>query len=97
MEDFDKEKQLMKLRRDNLKNSMVEEQKMAHFNRMKILTHWRKIMRVAKTEQLKKEIQIYQQNHDREVDAKDAILQMLDRDLDEAEEQYIIHAHFNCN
>ena len=31
---------------------MVEEQKMAHFNRMKILTHWRKIMRVAKTEQL---------------------------------------------
>lgn len=37
---------------------------------------------------MKKEIQIYQQNHDREVDAKDAILQMLDRDLDEAEEQY---------
>ena len=78
----------MKMRRDNLKNAMFEEQKMAHFNRMKILTHWRKIMRVAKTEQLKKEIQIYQQNHDREVDAKDAILQMLDRDLDEAEEQY---------
>ena len=61
---------------------------MAHFNRMKILTHWRKIMRVAKTEQLKKEMQIYQQNHDREVDAKDAILQMIDRDLDEAEEQH---------
>lgn len=61
---------------------------MAHFNRMKILTHWRKLLRLAKTEQLKKEIQIYQQNHDREVDAKDAILQMLDRDLDEAEEQY---------
>lgn len=61
---------------------------MAHFNRMKILTHWRKVLRLAKTEQLKKDIQIYQQNHDREVDAKDAILQMLDRDLDEAEEQY---------
>jgi hypothetical protein len=74
MEDLDKEQLLMKLRRENLKNSMMEEYKMAHFNRMKILTHWRKIMRVAKTEQLKKEIQIYQQNHDREVDAKDAIL-----------------------
>jgi len=61
---------------------------MAHFNRMKILTHWRKLLRLAKTETLKKEIQIYQQNHDREVDAKDAILQMFDRDLDEAEEQY---------
>lgn len=88
MEDLDKEQAQMKMRRDYLKNAMYEEQKMAHFNRMKILTHWRKIMRVAKTEQLKKEIQIYQQNHDREVDAKDAILQMLDRDLDEAEEQY---------
>ena len=67
---------------------MVEEQKLAHLNRMKILTHWRKVLRLAKTEHLKKIIQIYQQNHDREVDAKDAILQMYDRDLDEAEEQY---------
>ena len=88
VEDLEKEQKLLKMRKDHLKNSMIEEQKMAHFNRMKILTHWRKLLRLAKTEQLKKEIQIYQQNHDREVDAKDAILQMLDRDLDEAEEQY---------
>lgn len=74
MEDIDKEQQLMKMKRETLKNMQVEEQKTAHFNRMKILTHWRKIMRVAKTESLKKEIQVYQQNHDREVDAKDAIL-----------------------
>lgn len=59
MEDLDKEQQLMKMRRDTLKNAMYEEQKMAHFNRMKLLTHWRKMMRVAKTEQLKKDIQIY--------------------------------------
>jgi hypothetical protein len=87
-EDLLKEQQLMNMRRENLKTQMIEEQKMAHFNRMKILTHWRKVLRLAKTEQLKKDIQIFQQNHDREVDAKDAILQMLDRDLDEAEEQY---------
>ena len=88
MEDLDKETKLMKMRRETLRTSMIEEQKMAHFNRMKAMTHWRKVLRLAKTEQLKKEIQIFQQNHDREVDAKDAILQMLDRDLDEAEEQY---------
>lgn len=87
-EDVDKEQKRIKMRKETLKNQMIEEQKMAHFNRMKILTHWRKLLRLAKTEQLKKEIQIYQQNHDREVDAKDAILQMLDRDLDEAEEQF---------
>ena len=87
-EDLEKEQQMMRMRRDNLKTQMVEEQRLSHLNRMKILTQWRKWLRLSKTETLKKQIQIYQQNHDREVDAKDAILQMLDRDLDEAEEQY---------
>ena len=64
----------MKAKRDNLKSQMIEEQKLAHLNIMKVLTHWRKVLRLANTEQLKKEIQIFQQNHDREVDAKDAIL-----------------------
>lgn len=86
--DFSKEMHLQQIRRDNLKNMMQEEMRMAHLNRMKILNWYRKVLRLTKTEQLKKDIQIYQQNHDREVDAKDAILQMLDRDLDEAEEQY---------
>lgn len=88
VEELEQEQLKVKQRKEFLKNAMIEEQKMAHYNRMKMLTHWRKLLRLAKTEQLKKEIQIYQQNHDREVDAKDAILQMLDRDLDEAEEQF---------
>jgi hypothetical protein len=88
IEDLEKEQLILKMKRDTLKEQQIEEEKMAHFNRMKILTHWRRIMRVAKTESLKKDIQVYQQNHDREVDAKDAILQMLDRDLEEADEQY---------
>merc|ERR1719387_3099214 len=45
-------------------------------------------MRSAKTKQLKKQVEIISQNHERDVDRKDAILQMLDRDLDEAEEQH---------
>jgi hypothetical protein len=44
-------------------------------------------MRLAKTESLKKDVEIISQNHERDVDRKDAILQMLDRDLEEAEEQ----------
>ena len=43
------------------------------------MTHWRKIMRLAKTEAMKKEIKFFQQNHDREMDAKDAIIVMLDK------------------
>ena len=45
-------------------------------------------MRLAKTESLKKDIEIISQNHERDVDRKDAILQMMDRDLEEAEDQY---------
>lgn len=74
VDDLEREAKILKDRKTYLKTAMIEEQKMAHFNRMKILTHWRKLLRLAKTEQLKKEIQIYQQNHDREVDAKDAIM-----------------------
>ena len=55
-DDLDKEQQMMRVRRDNLKTLMVEEQKLSHLNRMKILTHWRKVLRLAKTEQLKKQI-----------------------------------------
>ena len=86
--DVNEEMQRIRTQRQTLKENMQAEQSMAHFNRMKILTYWRKVLRLAKTEQLKKDIQIYQQNHDREIDAKEAMVQMYDRDLDEAEEQY---------
>ena len=36
---------------------MVEEQRLSHLNRMKILTQWRKWLRLSKTETLKKQIQ----------------------------------------
>lgn len=71
-----------------LKLRMEEEAKISKINNLKIINQWRKIMRLAKTEALKKDIEILSQNHERDVDRKDAILQMLDRDLEEAEDQY---------
>lgn len=41
-------------------------------------------------ESLRKDVEIISQSHERDVDRKEAMLQMLDRDLDEAEEQYQI-------
>ena len=55
---------------------------------MKIHNQWLKIMRLAKVESLRKEIEILSQSHEREVDRKDAVIQMLDKDLEDAEEQY---------
>merc|ERR1711990_1155024 len=65
-----------------------QEQKNSRMNRLKIQNQWRKIMRLAKVESLQKDIEILSQNHERDVDRKDAIIQMLDRDLEEAEEQH---------
>lgn len=67
---------------------MEDESKNSKMNKLKIVNQWRKIMRLAKAESLKKDIEILSQNHERDVDRKDAILQMLDRDLEEAEDQY---------
>ena len=74
--------------RTYLTNGLAEEEKFAKLNLAKIQNQWRKLMRLAKVESLRKDLEIMSQNHEREVDMKDAIIQMLDRDLDEAEEQY---------
>jgi dynein regulatory complex subunit 2 len=77
----------MKARR-RLKSELEREATFSSTNRLMIQNQWRKIMRLAKVESLRKEIEIMSQNHERDVDRKDAVIQMLDRDLEEAEEQY---------
>eukprot|EP01038_Epipyxis_sp_PR26KG_P008264 gene8264-11184_t len=76
------------LAKAELRRRMEDEAKISKVNSLKIMNQWRKIMRLAKAEALKKDIEIQSQNHERDVDRKDAILQMLDRDLEEAEDQY---------
>lgn len=71
-----------------LTRRIQEESENTKLNSLKIQNQWRKIMRLAKTEALKKDVEILSQNHERDVDRKDAILQMLDRDLEESEDQY---------
>ncbi len=77
-----------KVKRDELKKRVQKEQKIVNYNQKKLLTYWRKIMRIAKTEQLKNDIDIYSQNNQRELDSKEAFIQMLDKNIDEAEDQY---------
>jgi len=75
-------------RRDELKKARDAEERYSRLNRFKIMNQWRKLMRLVKVEDLRKEIEIISQNHEREVDRKDAIIQVLDRDLEDSEEQY---------
>ena len=71
-----------------LKQRQEREERYTAVNQVKIHNQWRKVMRLAKVDELRREVQIISQNHEREVDRKDSIIQMLDRDLEDAEEQY---------
>ena len=64
------------LSRVALRQKQVREQECARINSMKIHNQWRKIMRVAKVEELRGEVEILSQNHEREVDRKDALVQV---------------------
>lgn len=75
-------------RKHELKQYQADEERYSRINRHKVQNQWRKLMRIAKVEELIKEVEILSQNHEREVDRKDAIIQMLDRDLEEADEQH---------
>ncbi|CAE7777328.1 DRC2 [Symbiodinium sp. KB8] len=68
---------------------------MTKINKAKVENAWLRIMRMAKVETLRREIEIISQNHERDVDRRDALLQMLDRDLEEAEDQFqhALHDH----
>lgn len=58
---------------------MEEEARISKVNGLKILNQWRKLMRIAKTESLKNDVEILSKSHERDVSRKDAILHMLDR------------------
>ena len=77
-------------RRNNLKKKYEEEIEHSKINRMKLMNDWRVIMRIAKIDEIRKYLNLFMQIFERDLDDKDAILQMLDRDISEAEDHYNI-------
>lgn len=67
---------MQELSRVALRQKQLREQECAHINSMKIHNQWRKIMRVSKVDELRGEVEILSQNHEREVDRKDALVQV---------------------
>lgn len=79
--------------RKKLSDDLAEEARFAKLNLAKIQNQWRKLMRLAKVESLRKDLEIMSQNHEREVDMKDAIIQMLDRDCEKSMHASLSHSH----
>lgn len=65
---------------------MQDEVKIEAINRRKLLVNWRNIMRIAKTDKLKSELEVYAQSNKRELESMEAYLQMLDKNLEDAED-----------
>jgi len=74
--------------KEQAKAKIAMEDKMTQLNLVKIRTRWREIMKQAKTKELTGQIESLQQIHDRHIDAKNAAIKALQKDLDEAQEQY---------
>jgi len=82
--ELEQRKQYATAAKRRLKADLSRERAFSQTNKLKIQNNWRKIMRLAKVESLRKDIEVISQNHERDVDRKDAIVQMLDRDLEES-------------
>lgn len=87
-EQIEKEKENRVIKLANFQKQMMSEEKINKINKKKLIKNWRNIMRIAKTEKLKSDLEIYAQSNQRELDSKEAFLQMLDKNLEEVEEQY---------
>lgn len=66
----------------------AEELAYSKLNHLKVLNQWRTLMRNSKLEALKKEVEILAQDHEREVDRKDAIVNLITQNLNAADEQF---------
>nr|CCA26628.1 conserved hypothetical protein [Albugo laibachii Nc14] len=88
MEMMDSMKRLALSKNQKLLDLKEQEEKISRLNMSKIQSQWRAVMRSLKVENLRKEVEIRSQQHERDLDRKDAAIQMLNRDLEEAEEQF---------
>ncbi|KAL5477733.1 hypothetical protein EMCRGX_G024571 [Ephydatia muelleri] len=71
-----------------LKTRLQKEEKALKLSLLKLQNQWRTIMRMLKSEELQKDVEIMSHTFERRVDRKDAIIRSLAKDLEEAEEQY---------
>jgi len=67
---------------------LKQEDSNARMNRMKIFNKWRTYMRIAKADELSKDIDILSQDHVRQVDRMDNLIHSLMIDITALNQQY---------
>ncbi len=88
LQEYEKINKLWEAQRNRLKKLAQQTSIDSKLNAQLIKNAHRQMMRDEKIDSLRKEIQIAAQNHERDIDRRDANIQALTRDLDDSEEQY---------
>ncbi|KAJ3195879.1 Dynein regulatory complex subunit 2 [Irineochytrium annulatum] len=89
-------RKLMDQLKAKAKEKQAIEEKNARLNNLKIQNRWRELMKAAKASELRSQVEILRQIHERHVDRKNAALQNLEGDVAEAEEQFSTALQAHC-
>jgi len=88
LEEYEKMNKMAEAQKQRLKKLLQQESFNTRLNQKLITNFYRSLLRLEKVDLLRKEIDMVAQNHQRDIDRKDAIIHMLAKDLEEAEEQF---------
>nr|KAJ3421432.1 Dynein regulatory complex subunit 2 [Polyrhizophydium stewartii] len=88
LKDEEARKRLLEEAKQKAKDRIALEERNFHLNNLKIQNRWREIMKAAKSEELRRQVEILRQVHNRHLDRKNSGIENLDHDLVEAEEQF---------
>ncbi|KAJ3091619.1 Dynein regulatory complex subunit 2 [Quaeritorhiza haematococci] len=88
LKDEELRRRIIEQMKEKAKEKQDIEEKNARLNTLKIQNRWREIMKKAKAESLRLDIEILQQVHERHMDRKNAKMEQLRQDTQEAEEQF---------
>ena len=88
LEEYEKLNKLAEAQRQRLKKLLQQETYNTRLNKKLLTNMYRAVMRLEKVDLLRKEIDIVAQNHQRDMDRKDAVIHMLCKDLEESEDQF---------
>ena len=84
---YEKLAKLSEAQKARLKKLQLQEAEITRINKLKLRNIHRAFMRNEKTVELRKEMELLIQSHERNMERNDTIIDMLTRDLDDSEEQ----------
>jgi hypothetical protein len=87
-EEYERLAKLAESQHERLKVLQQQENQTTYINEKLLFTIHRNFMRLNRVDDLRRDIEVLAQNHERTMDRKASIIQMLTRDLDDAEEQF---------